>query len=173
MSTRERMKTTTRVARAKTINSGSSGQALPASSPWLPRWLMVAACMAGAASVTFAVFHYFILSRVPHAMIGTWIVMEAKSQGDGKIDASLKGGTLEFRRDGTMIGKVNMNGKEGTIKATVEVEGKTLRITSVNPYTNRPETDVQTIQILEGDRLALEDRKGTVLTMERLHEQVP
>jgi uncharacterized protein (TIGR03066 family) len=127
---------------------------------WLPPWLVAVACIAVGGGATFSVLHFVILSRVPHAILGKWVVIEGE----------LKGGTLEFRRDGTMIGKVNMKGKEGTIKATVEVEGETMRITSINPYTNRSETDVQTIRTLEDDRFVIEDRKGTTLIMERLRE---
>jgi uncharacterized protein (TIGR03066 family) len=115
-------------------------------------------CLVLAAVVAFAVLRFVILSRVPQALLGKWLVV------GGEMD----GATLEFFRDGTMIGKVNMDGKEGTIKGKVEVDGDTLRITSTNPFTRRPETDVQTIRTLTEDRLVLEDRKGTVLSMQRL-----
>jgi len=63
-----------------------------------------------------------------------------------------------------------MDGKEGTIKATVEVEGESLRITSVNPHTGQAVTDVQTIRTLAAGQFVIEDRKGTVLVMERRGE---
>jgi hypothetical protein len=134
------------------------------------KWAFALLCIALTAGVTYAVLHFLILSRIPHEMVGTWVVIEVKSNGGANTDESLKGGTLEFRRDGTMIGKVNMDGKEGTIKAAVEVEGESLRITSVNPQTGQAVTDVQTIRTLEGDHFVIEDRKGTVLMMERLRE---
>jgi hypothetical protein len=133
-------------------------------------WSLVLLCIMLTAGVSYAVFHFFVLSRIPYQLVGTWVVLEVKSKGVANPDESLKGGRLEFRRDGTMIGTVNMDHKEGTIKATVEHEGATLRITSVNPLTGQAVTDVQTIRTLEGDRFVIEDRNGTVLTMERLRE---
>jgi hypothetical protein len=104
-------------------------------------------------------------------MVGTWVVMEVKTTGAGQeADEALKGGRLDFRRDGTMICQTNMDGKGHTIKATVAVDEKTLRITSVNPHTGQSVTDVQTIRTFTGDRFVIEDRKGTVLIMERLRD---
>jgi hypothetical protein len=93
-------------------------------------------------------------------MLGKWLV----------VGGDMDGATLEFKRDGAMLGTVNMKGKEGKIKAAVEVDGETLRITSVNPYTKQPETDVQTIRTLSNDQFIIEDRKGVILKMQRLHE---
>lgn len=126
----------------------------------LPRWLVPVVCMLLAAAGTYALFHFVILSRVPHAMLGKWLVV------GGEMD----GATLEFHRDGSMIGIVNMKGKEGKIKAQVEADGDTLRITSLNPFTKQPETDTQAVRMLTADQFVLEDRKGTVLKMERLRE---
>jgi hypothetical protein len=134
------------------------------------RWLVALTFIALVGAGVYTILHFYILTRVPLAMVGTWVVMEVKTKGGGKIDESLKGGRLEFRRDGTMIGKVNMDGKEGTIKGTVEVEGQTLRITSVNPITGQPVTDVQAIRTLESDQFVIEDRNGTMLIMERMRD---
>ena len=123
-----------------------------------------------AAAGSYAVFHFYILARVPHAMVGTWVVMDVKNSGSARANEALKGGKLEFRRNGTMIGKVNMDGSEGTIKASVEVEGDILRITSVHPRTGESATDVQTIRTLERDHFVIENRQGTMLIMERLRE---
>jgi hypothetical protein len=121
------------------------------------------------ASVSYAVFHFVILSKIPRQMVGTWVVMEVKMAEGNKGNESLKGGRMQFRRDGTMICQANMDGKGYTIRATVEVEEKTLRITSFNP-SGQPVTDVQRILTLAGDQLVIEDRTGTVLIMERLRE---
>ncbi len=117
-------------------------------------------CIVVVAVATFALFHFVILTRVPHAMLGKWLV----------VGGDMDGATLEFHRDGSMIGIVNMKGKEGKIKAQVEVDGETISVTSTNPITNRPETDVQTIRALTDDQFVLQDRKGTVLRMQRLRE---
>jgi hypothetical protein len=45
-----------------------------------------------------------------------------------------------------------------------------MHITTTNPFTNQAETDTQTILTLTDSQLVIEDRKGTVLRMERLHE---
>jgi uncharacterized protein (TIGR03066 family) len=126
---------------------------------WL-HWAIASLLVLGAGAGTFAVLHFAVLTRLPSTMLGKWLVV------GGEMD----GATLEFQRDGAMVGKVNMAGKEGKIQAKVEVDGETLRITSINPSTNRPETDVQTIHTLTAERFVIEDRKGTVLNMERLKE---
>jgi hypothetical protein len=135
------------------------------------RWVAAIALIALAGAGAYAVLYFYILTRIPHAMVGTWVVMEVKIGGGDKSNEALKGGRMQFHRDGTMILQTNMDGKGYTIKATVEVKDETLRITTVNPN-NKVEkvTDVQAIRILEGDRFVIEDRKGTVLMMERLRE---
>ncbi len=151
-------------ARQRSRNTSTSEQAQPAApgrtESRLWRAALALLCVAVAAGATFAVLHFFVLSRLPPAMLGKWLVV------GGEMD----GATLDFQRDGKMIGKVNMKGKEGTITARVEVDGKTLRITSINPSTNQPETDTQTIHTLTAERFVIEDRKKTVLSMERLRE---
>ena len=134
------------------------------------RWLAACAIIAFAGAGTYAVLHFFVLTRVPHTIVGTWVVMDVKTKGDNKTDQALKGGRMQFGRDGTMIVQANMDGKGYTIKATVEVEGEELRITSVNPNNGQKVTDIQTIRTLESDRLVIEDHKGTVLVMARWHE---
>jgi hypothetical protein len=137
---------------------------------WLPRRLLAVAVIALAAWGGYAILAYCILTRVPPALVGTWVVVEVRTKDDSKADEALKGGRLQFRRDGVMIGKVNLNGKEAVITAKAVVEGQTLKITSVNPHTGQSVTDVQTIRTLAGDHFVIEDRKGTVLVLERLRD---
>ncbi len=132
----------------------------PAPRRWLPTWLIALVCMMLVGIITYAVFHYVILTRVPHAMVGKWLV----------VGKEMKGATLEFTRQGAMIGTVNMEGTEGKIKGRVKVSGKTMWITTINPITNEPHTDVQTIRTLSANQFIIEDRKGTVLKMEPLRE---
>jgi hypothetical protein len=143
--------------------------AAPASS--MLTWLIALTFIVLAGAGSYAIFHYYVLTRIPHAMVGTWVVMEVKVGRGDKSNEALKGGRMQFRRDGTMILETKMDGKYFTITATVEVEDETLRITTVNPK-NKGEkaTDVHAIRTLEGDRFVIEDRKGTVLMMERLRE---
>jgi hypothetical protein len=160
--------TSRRLTQASSGDSAEPVQVRPA--PWLPSWLVALTFIAIIGAGSYAVFHFFILTRVPRAMLGTWVVVDVTTAAGAKGDEALMGGTLEFRRDGTMIGTINMDGKEGKIKATVEVDEETMRISSVNPSTGQKVTDVQTIRTLDGDRFVIEDRKGTVLVMERLRE---
>jgi uncharacterized protein (TIGR03066 family) len=152
-------------------SSGNGSKPVPKhAAPWLRRWLSTLTLVALAGAGSYAVVHFFILTRVPPAMVGTWVVTDVNATGSDKSNEALQGGRMQFSRDGAMILQANMDGKGYTIKATVEVEGKELRITSVNPNNGQAVTDVQTIRTLEADRLVIEDHKGTVLTMERLRE---
>ncbi|MBI3407228.1 MAG: hypothetical protein HY040_02585 [Planctomycetes bacterium] len=135
------------------------------------RWVAALALIALAGAGGYSILHFYVLTRIPLAMVGTWVVMEVKIGGGDKSNEALKGGRMQFHRDGTMILQTNMDGKGYTIKATVEVEDDTLRITTVNPSNKRETaTDVHTIRTLERDRFVIEDRKGTILMMERLRE---
>ena len=126
-------------------------------------WLIGFAVIALAGAGTYALLHFFVLTRIPHAMVGTWVVMQVEVGGGDKSNEALK--------DGRMILQTNMAGKGYTINATAEVEDGTLQITTVNPNKKRESaTDVHTIRTLDRDRFVIEDRKGTVLMMERLRE---
>ena len=159
---------------SKRDTQASSGNGLKPvpnhAAPWLPRWLIPLTLVMLVGAGSYAVFHFFILTRVPLAMVGTWVVTEVKTMGSDKSNQALKDGRFVFGRDGTMIVQANMDGKGYTIKATVEVEGKELRITSVNPNNGQAVTDVQSIRTLESDRFVIEDSRGTMLMMERLRE---
>jgi hypothetical protein len=151
--------------------SGNGSNPVPnQATPWLPHWLIALTVVALVGAGSYAIFHYYVLTRIPHAMVGTWVVMDVKTNADDKSNQALKDGRFVFRRDGTLTVMTNMDGKGYTIKATVEVEDDILRITSVNPNNGQKATDVQTIRTLEGDRFVIEDSKGTMLMMERLRE---
>lgn len=126
----------------------------------VPRWLVPLLTVVGAAAVGYLATQQFLPHPVPRALVGKWLA----------VGGDMDGATLEFQRNGAMIGTVNMKGKEGKISAQVQVEGRSLRITTINPFTKMPETDTQTIRTLEEDRLVLEDHKGTVLKLERLKD---
>jgi hypothetical protein len=143
-------------------------QAAPTSS--MRTWMIALAILALAGTGSYAVLHYYVLTRIPHAMVGTWVVMDVKTNAGDKNNEALKDGRFVFRRDGTLTVMTNMGGKGYTINATVEVEDDTLRITSVNPNNGQKATDVQTIRTFDADRFVIEDKKGTLLTMERLRE---
>src|SRR5260370_26045217 len=112
-------------------------KAAPASS--MLTWLIALAFIALAGAGSYAILHFYVLTRIPHAMIGTWVVVNVKTNAGDKSNQALKDGRLVFRRDGTLTVMTNMDGKGYTIKATVEAEDDTFRITSVNP-TNEQKT---------------------------------
>ncbi|MCI0461454.1 MAG: hypothetical protein L0Z62_31270 [Gemmataceae bacterium] len=118
--------------------------------------LLVIALVGGA---TYALFHLVLWARIPNQMAGKWLVHEGE----------LHGATLEFFRNGTMVGTVNLDGRKATIQGKVEVEGDKLHITSIHPLTKKQHTDTQTIRSLTDSEFILVDRKGTVIRMERLH----
>jgi uncharacterized protein (TIGR03066 family) len=117
--------------------------------------LLIIALASGA---SFALFDLVLPARLPQALLGSWRVVEGE----------MRGATLEFRRDGTMRGTFVQGDKEGTIDATVEVEGKTLRTTTINPFTKRPETGAQTIIGLTDTELVTEEPRGSRIRMERV-----
>jgi uncharacterized protein (TIGR03066 family) len=124
---------------------------------WLPKWAVAVLCVAHSAAATFAVFEYVILSKVPRAMLGKWVVTEGE----------MEGATVQFFRDGTMICEMNRNGKPWALKAQVRAEGDTLWSTATNSMTGKADTDMQTIVSLTDTQLVLEDKTGTLLKMER------
>jgi uncharacterized protein (TIGR03066 family) len=140
----------------------------PRSEGWLPRWAVALLCVLVAGGATFALFEYVILSKVPRALLGKWVVTEVSGDSKEGNDRGMEGATLEFFRDGTMIGTVNMNGKQGIIKARVRGNEKTLWSTTTNPMTGKDDTDVQTIVTLTDSELVVENNKGTVIKMQRV-----
>jgi hypothetical protein len=167
----KRTKTSDSKGRAQASSGNGSKPVLNHANARLPRWLVALPLIALAGAGSYAFFHFFILTRVPSALVGTWVVMEVKIGGGDKSNEALKGGRMQFHRDGTMILQTNMDGKGYTIKATVEVEDETLRIITANPNNKEEKAiDVHTIRTLAGNRFVIEDRKGTTLMMERLRE---
>jgi uncharacterized protein (TIGR03066 family) len=124
----------------------------------LPRWaigLIIIAVVAGAA---FVAFDLLLPGRIPPQLVGEWRV----------LGGPMSGMTMEFRRDGTMIGRATVDGKDGLIEGTADVTDKTLRTTTTNPYTRRAETGTQTIVTLTEAEFVTEDSQGTRITMKRV-----
>jgi uncharacterized protein (TIGR03066 family) len=125
---------------------------------WLPRWLLVALCIAVVAGVSFAVFELVLPGRIPPELVGRWRVVGGPTDGM----------TLEFRRNGTMLGKATIDGKDGVIEGTAEVTDNTLRTTTTNPFTGKGETGRQTIVTLTETDLVTEDARGNQVKMVRV-----
>lgn len=121
------------------------------------RWLLVGALGLLAAATTWALFEYVIWNTVPGALVGKWVVIEGDQEG----------ATFDFYRGGTMVGRVNVNGREGIIRARVRVEGTTILSTTQNPHTGQNETRRQKITRLTARELVIEDERGQLLKMER------
>jgi uncharacterized protein (TIGR03066 family) len=157
-----------RANRSKTINAQHSrkdhtaptaGAAKrPAGSRrWLPTWAVVLLAVALAGAGTYALLEYVILSKVPPELVGRWRV----------VGGQMSGATFEFRRNGTMIGRMIVDGKENLLEGKARSDGKILRTTTTNPYTGKAETGTQTIVTLTQTQLITQDSNGTTVTMER------
>ncbi len=125
------------------------------SSPW--RWPTLVLCLVLTAGATWAVVEFVGWSRIPHALAGKWVVQGGEQDG----------ATFDFHRNGTMIGRINVRGKEAIIDARVRVEGDSLLITTRNPTTQRDEVRSLKIEKLTPTQLILEDPRGVVMRMEK------
>jgi uncharacterized protein (TIGR03066 family) len=115
-------------------------------------------CFALSALTTYAVFEIFFPTPLPAAMRGKWVVVE----GEG-----LKGAFLEFFADGSMVGTVEAEGKEVTLKGRVQVEGNRFRVTTTGPVGGAEVTEPQEILELNDRRFVVQDSRGELLILER------
>jgi uncharacterized protein (TIGR03066 family) len=124
-------------------------------SPW--RLLALGLCLLAAAGGSWAVFEYLVWNTLPPALVGKWVVDQGEQEG----------ATFDFYRGGSMVGRVNMQGREGIIKARVRVEGDALFSTTQNPHSGQDETRRQKIKTITATSLVLEDEQGRVLRLSR------
>jgi uncharacterized protein (TIGR03066 family) len=122
------------------------------------KWLVMIAVAAVVAAASFTVFELVLPGRIPSELVGVWRVVGGK----------LNGMTLEFRRNGTMIGKAVVDGKDNEMEGEVAVRGRILRTTTTNPYTGKADTGTQTIISLTETELVTEDPTGARITMKRV-----
>jgi hypothetical protein len=123
----------------------------------LPRWLVLGVCLLVACGGTWVFFEFVLWNKIPSALVGKWVVVEGPQEG----------ATFDFFRSGTLIGKVNLGGKEGVINARIRLEEKKLFSTTTHPITGKDDTHVQIIRTLTPKDLVLEDEQGQLLKMER------
>jgi len=121
------------------------------------RWPVLILCLLLAAGGTWAVFEYVIWTNIPGALIGKWVVEGGEQDG----------ANFDFFRDGTMVGRINLRGSEGIIKARVRVEGDKLLLITQNSQTGQAVLRTQRIRTLTRTELVLEDGKGQVTRMVR------
>src|SRR5262249_19002732 len=125
---------------------------------WLPKCAVVLLVIALTAGAAFVVFELVLPGPIPRELVGRWRV----------VGGQMNGATFEFQRDGTMLGRLTINGKEGLIEGKAAVNGKTLRTTTTNPFTGGAETGAQTVVTLTEAEFVTEDRTGTRITMKRV-----
>lgn len=128
----------------------------PRPNPW-PRLFALGLCLVVSAAATWAVFEYVVWNRLPALLVGKWVVEGGDQDG----------ATFDFLRDGRMVGRINVQGKQGVINARVKVEGVTLFATTRNPTTGQDETRTQIIKSLTNRALVLQDDRGNLLSMVR------
>src|SRR4051812_36575707 len=61
---------------------------------------------------TWALFEYVIWNTTPPELVGKWVVTQGPQEG----------ATFDFNRNGTMVGRVNLNGQEGNVSARIRVD---------------------------------------------------
>src|SRR5262249_46397980 len=129
----------------------------PAAGVSWKRPLLLAVAVSLAAGGTWAVLELVVWNRVPADLVGKWVITEGPDEG----------GTIDFYRNGTLVGKVNNRGTEGIINATIRVEDKKIYITTTHQFTGEKATKVQLIRQLDDKHLILQDERGTLLKLER------
>jgi uncharacterized protein (TIGR03066 family) len=98
--------------------------------------------------------------KVPDKLVGKWVVKGGEQDG----------ATFDFHSDGTMIGRINVGGKEGIIKARVRVEVNKLFSVTGNPNTGKDDTRTLIIKSLTARQVILQDERRQVLTLERVQK---
>src|ERR1019366_768112 len=107
------------------------------------RWIVLGLGLFLAAGATWAFFEYVVWATTPSELVGKWVVTDGPDQG----------GTVDFYSNGTMVAKVNHQGRKGIIEARIRVEDKKLYVTTTHQQTGAVGTRVQTIKLLDDSRL--------------------
>src|SRR4051794_35700077 len=105
----------------------------------------------------WAFCEFYLWNELPGAIVGKWVVTEGPQEG----------ATFDFYRSGAMRGRINVNGDEAIVKASVRIEERKLYATTAHPKTGEELTRVQVIRVLSATKLVLEDEQGKLLKMER------
>jgi len=129
----------------------------PASKARLRRGLLLVLILAATAIGSWALLEFVILSNIPSSLVGKWVVEGGEQEG----------ATFDFSRNGRMVGRVNVGGREGIIDARTRVEGDKLLTTTLNPLTGQDETHAQIIKVLTDRKLVLVDENKQVLELSR------
>ena len=99
--------------------------------------------------------------KLPKELVGKWVVAEGPQEG----------AAFEFFPNAKMVAKLNANGNEVVVNATVRVENKKLFSATKNPETGQEDIRVFLIRTLTAKEFVLEDDKGKPLwKMRRIAE---
>jgi uncharacterized protein (TIGR03066 family) len=160
------MKSSSRLARHKPakpstkhpqLQAKPSTKAVVKSGFFMPRLALIALCLLLAGGATWAAFEFVILAKLPSELVGKWVVVGGKQDG----------ATFDFSRGGKMVARLNHNGQEALINATVVVEGDILHVTTPHPQTKVEDTRKIKILELTERRLTLQDENGELWKMDR------
>ena len=114
--------------------------------------LVIVLLFAGASG--WALVRFFVLQEPSPGLAGTWEV----------TNGPMKGGSYEFRADGTLT----IRGNQGPdTEARTALDGTTLLTTTKHPVTSQNETRKSTIKELTPTSLVLQLEGGNILKMAR------
>lgn len=111
---------------------------------------------------TWALMEFVVWNKLPPELVGTWEVVGGPQ--DGAI--------FDFRRNGSLVAKVNDRGMVGTTYATVRIEDNKIYSTSNHPTTGYESTSVMVIQKLTAEEFVVEDSQGKLWKMSRTDVRV-
>src|SRR5262249_11775684 len=129
----------------------------PQQRPRPRHWALPVLLLLLAGGGSWATFELVVWNKLPADLVGKWVVEGGPQDG----------AAFDFARNGTMVGRINIKGREGIISAKVHVEGDKLLTSTRNPHTGNDETRTQTIKTLTSDTLVLEDARGATLHLAR------
>jgi hypothetical protein len=109
---------------------------------------------------TWAVLELVVWNRLPHKLVGKWIVVEGQMEGT----------TMEFRRDGSLVARRPQGDWETVLKAQVTVEDRTMVVKSQNNRTGQEEIAIHFIRALGQSEMVLEDERGQRLKLHHVTE---
>jgi len=162
MSTTKKQKRKDRKKTPAAVPTNANPGAVPERKPrrWF-RWLLAAAFLFIAASLTYGLIDYVLFPRIPAELVGTWRVQGGPQNGV----------ILHFDRNGDFEARYALGDKQGGVHARAEIDSsdhKKLRIVSTNSKTGRRMTKIHIIRSLTESEMLLEDPTGTVSRLIRL-----
>ena len=115
------------------------------------------------ALVTFGLFEYVLLSKLPLEILGKWVVVAHE------VDPEAVGLTMEFHRDGSVTTKFP-GGEAIPGRAKVEDDKLYLMIVNRNSRSREPITSARTLISLTDTHMELEE-EGASMKLERPTEK--